>query len=75
VVGVSGEPVGYPGDGSGGVGVAHSVRVMASKPGPGTGEKLRSRHASQRLVGAVTEHPKHHSRIPHAYQRAVTASG
>jgi hypothetical protein len=75
VVGLSGLRVGYPGDGSGGVGVAHSVWVMAGKPGTGTGEKLGGRRAAHRLVVAVTEHAQHHSCIPSAYQRAVTAGG
>jgi hypothetical protein len=48
---------------------------MAGKPGSGTSEKLRGGHATKRVVGAVTEHAQHHSRIPLAYQRAVTAGG
>lgn len=75
MVDLSGVPVGYPGDGSGGLRIAHSVWVMAGKPGSGTGEKLRGRHTTERLIGAVTEHTEHHSCIARAYQCSVTAGG
>lgn len=74
-VGLSAASVRCPGDRSGGARVAHCVRVVAGQPGPRAGKKLHGWYATQRLVGAVSEHTQDDGGIVLANQGSVAASG